>query len=147
MDLSKIRLPVTIIFIILAQGFGIVWYVAGLDSTVKSLNITVGEIQKTQADTDIAVLQNEISNIKAIISKLESNTGESVIYDDSFIYQELEDLRFQIENLEPQDNKQVKELSSLISNILANKGSSWNKSKLKERLETLEDKTKNKDKK
>ena len=56
MDLSKIRLPVTIIFIILAQGFGIVWYVAGLDSTVKSLNITVGEIQKTQADTDIAVI-------------------------------------------------------------------------------------------
>ena len=147
MDLSKIRLPVTIIFIILAQGFGIVWYVAGLDSTVKSLNITVGEIQKTQADTDITVLQNEISNIKAIISKLESNTGESVIYDDSFIYQELEDLRFQIENLEPQDNKQVKELSSLISNILDNKGSSLNKSKLKERLETLEDKTKNKDKK
>ena len=147
MDLSKIRLPITIIFIILAQAFGIIWYVAQLDSTVKGLSVTVNEIQRTQADTDIAVLQNEISNIKAIISKLESNTGESVIYDDSFIYQELEDLRFQIENLEPQDNKQVKELSSLISNILANKGSSWNKSKLKERLETLEDKTKNKDKK
>ena len=146
MDLSKIRLPITIIFIILAQAFGIIWYVAQLDSTVKSLNTTVGEIQKTQADTDIAVLQNEISNIKAIISKLESNTGESLIYDDSFIWQELEDLRFQIENLPQQDNKQVKELSGLISNILANKGSSWNKSKLKERLEALEDKTKNKKK-
>jgi hypothetical protein len=146
MDLSKIRLPITIIFIILAQGFGIVWYVAQLDSTVKGLSVTVNEIQKTQADSDIAVLKNEISNIKAIISKLESNTGESLIYDDSFIYQELEDLRFQIENLEPQDNKQVKELSGLISNILANKGSSWNKSKLKERLEALEDKTKNKKK-
>ena len=146
MDLSKIRLPITIIFIILAQGFGIVWYVAQLDSTVKGLSVTVNEIQKTQADTDIAVLKNEISNIKTIISKLESNTGESLIYDDSFIWQEREDLRFQIENLEPQDNKQVKELSSLISNILANKGSTWNKSKLKERLETLEDKTKNKKK-
>ena len=146
MDLSKIRLPITIIFIILAQGFGIVWYVAQLDSTVKGLSVTVNEIQKTQADTDIAVLQNELSNIKTIISKLESNTGESIIYDDSFIYQELEDLRFQIENLPQQDNKQVKELSSLISNILANKGSSWNKSKLKERLEALEDKTKNKKK-
>ena len=146
MDLSKIRLPITIIFIILAQGFGIVWYVAQLDSTVKGLSITVNEIQKTQADSDIAVLKNEISNIKTIISKLESNTGESVIYDDSFIYQELEDLRFQIENLPQQDNKQVKELSGLISNILANKGSSWNKSKLKVRLEALEDKTKNKKK-
>ena len=146
MDLSKIRLPITIIFIILAQGFGIVWYVAQLDSTVKGLSVTVNEIQKTQADSDIAVLKNEISNIKAIISKLESNTGESLIYDDSFIYQELEDLRFQIENLPQQDNKQVKELSSLISNILANKGSTWNKSKLKARLEALEDKTKNKKK-
>ena len=146
MDLSKIRLPITIIFIILAQGFGIVWYVAQLDSTVKGLSVTVNEIQKTQADSDIAVLKNEISNIKTIISKLESNTGESLIYDDSFIYQELEDLRFQIENLPQQDNKQVKELSGLISNILANKGSSWNKSKLKERLEALEDKTKNKKK-
>ena len=146
MDLSKIRLPITIIFIILAQAFGIIWYVAQLDSTVKGLSVTVNEIQRTQADTDIAVLQNEISNIKAIISKLESNTGESLIYDDSFIWQELEDLRFQIENLPQQDNKQVKELSSLISNILDNKGSSWNKSKLKERLEALEDKTKNKKK-
>ena len=146
MDLSKIRLPITIIFIILAQGFGIVWYVAQLDSTVKGLSVTVNEIQKTQADSDIAVLKNEISNIKAIISKLEANTGESLIYDDSFIWQELEDLRFQIENLPQQDNKQVKELSGLISNILANKGSSWNKSKLKERLEALEDKTKNKKK-
>ena len=142
MDLSKIRLPITIIFIILAQGFGIVWYVAQLDSTVKGLSVTVNEIQKTQADSDIAVLKNEISNIKTIISRLEDN----VIYDDSFIWQELEDLRFQIENLPQQDNKQVKELSGLISNILANKGSSWNKSKLKERLEALEDKTKNKKK-
>ena len=146
MDLSKIRLPITIIFIILAQGFGIVWYVAQLDSTVKGLSVTVNEIQKTQADSDIAVLKNEISNKKAIISKLEANTGESLIYDDSFIWQELEDLRFQIEDLPQQDNKQVKELSSLISNILANKGSSWNKSKLKVRLEALEDKTQNKKK-
>ena len=146
MDLSKIRLPITIIFIILAQGFGIVWYVAQLDSTVKGLSVTVNEIQKTQADSDIAVLKNEISNIKTIISKLESNTGESLIYYDSFIWQELEDLRFQIENLPQQDDKKVKELSGLISNILANKGSSWNKSKLKVRLEALEDKTKNKKK-
>jgi len=68
MDLSKIRLPITIIGVIVAQAFGIIWYVAQLDSTVKNLDTSVAEIKQTQSDTDIAVLKTEI---KALKEKLE----------------------------------------------------------------------------
>ena len=81
--------------------------------------------------------KNEISNIKTIISRLEDN----VIYDDSFVWQELEDLQDQIGKLPKQDDKKIRELSSLVSNILDNKGSSWSKSKLNKRIEALEAKT------
>ena len=64
MDLSKIRLPITIIGVILAQAFGIIWYVAQLDSTVKNLDTSVAEIKQTQSDTDIAVLKTEIIALK-----------------------------------------------------------------------------------
>jgi hypothetical protein len=47
-------------------------------------------------------------------------------------------LQDQIEKLPKQDNKKVKELSGLVSNILDNKGSSWSKSKLNKRIEALE---------
>ena len=36
-SLSDIKLPIGIIGIIIAQAFGIIWYVAQLDSTVESL--------------------------------------------------------------------------------------------------------------
>ena len=64
MDLSKIRLPITIIGVIVAQAFGIIWYVAQLDSTVKNLDISVAEIKQEQSDIDIAVLQTEVDSLK-----------------------------------------------------------------------------------
>ena len=70
MNLANIKLPITIIGVILAQAFGIIWYVAQLDSTVRNLDTSVAEIKETQADIDIAVLQTEVDSLK---EKLHNN--------------------------------------------------------------------------
>ena len=45
MDISKIKLPIGIIGIVLAQAFGIIWYVAHLDSTVSESAKNISELQ------------------------------------------------------------------------------------------------------
>ena len=64
MNLGNIKLPITIIGVIVAQAFGIIWYVAGLDNTVRNLDTSVAEIKETQSDIDIAVLQTEVDSLK-----------------------------------------------------------------------------------
>tara|TARA_R100001143_G_C3345397_1_gene126479 strand:- start:605 stop:943 length:339 start_codon:yes stop_codon:yes gene_type:complete len=44
-DASKIKLPIAVIFVIVAQFFGIIWYMAQLDSTVTGLTEDVESIQ------------------------------------------------------------------------------------------------------
>ena len=68
MNLANIKLPITIIGVIVVQSFSVIWYIAQLDSTVRNLDTSVAEIKQTQADTDIAVLKTEI---KALKEKLE----------------------------------------------------------------------------
>lgn len=67
MDIANIKLPIAVIGIIVAQAFGIIWYVAQLDSTVKDLDTSVATIQESMADTDIAVLKTEVDNLKNLI--------------------------------------------------------------------------------
>ena len=64
MNLGNIKLPITIIGVIVVQAFGIIWYVAQLASTVKNLDTSVAEIKETQSDIDIAVLQTEVDTLK-----------------------------------------------------------------------------------
>jgi len=72
MNFANIKLPIAVIGIILAQAFGIIWYVAQLDSTVRGLESSVIEIQETigTASTDLedikttqAVINNEMRTI------------------------------------------------------------------------------------
>ena len=83
MNLGNIKLPITIIGVIVAQAFGIIWYVAQLDSTVKNLDISVAEIKETQSDIDIAVLQTEVNSLKDEIdkNKFDPTEIESLIKD------------------------------------------------------------------
>jgi hypothetical protein len=76
MNLGNIKLPITIIGVIVAQAFGIIWYVAQLDSTVKNLDISVAEIKETQADIDIAVLQTEVNSLKDEINNNKFDPSE-----------------------------------------------------------------------
>ena len=70
MNIANIKLPIAVIGVIVAQAFGIIWYVAQLASTVKGLDTSVATIQKSMADTDIAVLQTEVDNLKDLLEEV-----------------------------------------------------------------------------
>jgi len=205
MNLQDMKIPIAVVAIIIAQAFGIIWYVATLDSTVGQLNATVEEMRQKTAETSVAVLQSEVDNIKANITKLEEDTGidlapltlrvselESKVttggdtyisggggsyyddyplweevnqlhmlldelnwqfedmsyrfdvlmdipyYDDSSLWYAIDDLWYAINDIPQSDNMDSAELEKLIYNFLDSKGSAWNKSGLKERIEALE---------
>ena len=121
MDISKIKLPIAVIGIVVAQAFGIIWYVATLDSTVSHLQRTVEEIRLNTAATSVAVIQNDIANIKINLEKLEQASGLAA---------------------EPFDDNELKEttksLGVKLQNILDGKGATWNKSALQVRIDALE---------
>jgi len=77
MDLSNIKVSLGVVAAIVAQAFGLIWYVAQLDSTVQTLDANVTAIQETQSTVDVAVLQNEVDNLKAqIIEVSEFDTDD-----------------------------------------------------------------------
>jgi len=51
-DVSKIKLPIAMIFVIVAQAFGLIWYMAQLDSTVTTLTEDVAIIQSIEEDLE-----------------------------------------------------------------------------------------------
>ena len=54
MDVSKIKLPVAVIFVIVAQAFGLIWYMAQLDSTVSTLTDDVATIQSIDVAEELS---------------------------------------------------------------------------------------------
>ena len=65
MDFANIKLPIAVIGIILAQAFGIIWYVAQQDSTVSELQNTVAAMEETIEEMGETL--EEISKTQAII--------------------------------------------------------------------------------
>ena len=77
MDLANIKVSLGIVAAIVAQAFGLIWYVAQLDSTVKTLDTNVAVMQETQSTVDVAVLQTEMDNLRAqIIEVAEVDTDD-----------------------------------------------------------------------
>ena len=64
MNIANIKLPIAVIGVIVAQAFGIIWYVAQLDSTVKDLDSSVATIQAQATTVDVAVLKTDLDNLK-----------------------------------------------------------------------------------
>ena len=54
MDVSKIKLPVAVIFVIVAQAFGLIWYMAQLDSTVATLTEDVGILKEVDVAEELS---------------------------------------------------------------------------------------------
>ena len=52
MNIANIKLPIAVIGIIIAQAFGIIWYVAQLDSTVSNNTISI-ESMEVFDDTEL----------------------------------------------------------------------------------------------
>ena len=73
MDITKIKLPIAVIGIIVAQAFGIIWYVAQLDSTVSNNTTTIESMEKYDDTETLELLQllterlNELEKKDAII--------------------------------------------------------------------------------
>jgi hypothetical protein len=68
MDLKNMKISIGLVIAIIVQAFGIIWYVAQLDSTVESLNSTV--------TIDIAVLNTDVDNIKDKIEMMDAMHSE-----------------------------------------------------------------------
>ena len=98
MDLKNMKVPIGIVVVIIAQAFGIIWYVAQLDSTVKTLDLAVATIQKSVADTDIAVLQTEVDNMKDQISVL--TNAEVETFDPTDILKTITELETKLDDFD-----------------------------------------------
>jgi len=108
MDLANIKVSLGIVAAIVAQAFGLIWYVAQLDSTVKTLDTNVAVMQETQSTVDVAVLQNEVDNLKAQILEVpEFDTGDLW-----FAIDELED---RLSELETRDAIMENEMRTIMS--------------------------------
>ena len=57
MELSNIKLPIGIIGVIIAQAFGIIWYVAQLDSSVEKNTDNVAAVQAQYAEATKRILE------------------------------------------------------------------------------------------
>ncbi len=103
MDFSNIKMSIGIVVAIIAQAFGIIWYVAQLDSTVGSLSSTVGVIQEEQTTVDIAVLQNDIEALKDKIAMTQEMARMYTVgkaFDSSDLEEAIEDLEDRVDDLE-----------------------------------------------
>ena len=65
MDFTQIKLPIAVIGIIVAQAFGVIWYMSGQDSAVSELQNTVSAMEETVAEMGETI--EEISKTQAII--------------------------------------------------------------------------------
>ena len=68
MDFANIKLPIAVIGIIVAQAFGIIWYVAQLDSTVSN-NTTAIESIEVFDDADLLEKIKEFDDRLDVIEK------------------------------------------------------------------------------
>jgi polyhydroxyalkanoate synthesis regulator phasin len=103
MDLSNVKLSLGIVVAIIVQAFGIIWYVAQLDSTVGSLTSTVDVIQEEQTTVDVAVLQNDIEALKDKIAMTQEMARMYTVgkaFDASDLEEAIEDLEDRVDDLE-----------------------------------------------
>ena len=108
MDLANIKVSLGIVAAIVAQAFGLIWYVAQLDSTVKTLDTNVAVMQETQSTVDVAVLQNEVDNLKAqIIEVAEFDTDD--------LWDTLDELDDKLGELETRDALMENEMRTIMS--------------------------------
>ena len=94
MNIANIKLPIAVIGVIVAQAFGIIWYVAQLDSTVSN-NTTAIESMEVYDDTDISemleTLEERLDNLEKIDAIME-NEMRTIMSDHSSFNSLLKDL-------------------------------------------------------
>ena len=94
MNIANIKLPIAVIGVILAQAFGIIWYVAQLDSTVGS-NTEAIESMEVFDDTGLLEAIEDFDNRLDEIEKMQSvieNEMRTIMSDHENIGKALDDL-------------------------------------------------------
>ena len=113
MDFTKIKLPIAVIGIIVAQAFGIIWYVASLDGTVRNLDESVSTMQEQATTIDIAVLQTDLENIKEKIIMMDEMHSEK--FDPKELEEAIKELDEAIDELEKMDVLMENEMRTIMS--------------------------------
>ena len=93
MDIKSMKASIAIIVAIVAQAFGVIWYIAQMDSTVKNLDSAVEVMQESQATVDVAVLQTTVEGLKEKLDSME-------VFDSSDLEEALEELDEAIDSLD-----------------------------------------------
>ena len=93
MDFKSMKASVAIVIAIVAQAFGVIWYIAQMDSTVKNLDSAVEVMQESQATVDVAVLQTTVEGLKEKLDSME-------VFDSSDLEEALEELDEAIDSLD-----------------------------------------------
>ena len=115
MDLKNIKLPIGIIAVIVAQAFGVIWYMAQLDSTVTSLDATVSEIQDSATNIDVALLQSDVELLKAQVIEIQETTSVIGGLNVDELWEQIDDIESRIIDLETTDALIDKEMRSIMS--------------------------------
>jgi DNA repair ATPase RecN len=118
MDLANIKVSLGIVAAIVAQAFGLIWYVAQLDSTVKTLDTNVATMQETQSNVDVAVLQNEVDNLKIQIIEVDERAtaiGNNTAFDPEELWASIEELEDRLNELETMDAIMENEMRTIMS--------------------------------
>ena len=114
-DLKNIKLPIGIIAVIVVQAFGVIWYMAQLDSTVTSLDATVTDIQDQATTVDVAVLQSDVENLKAQVIEIQETTSVIGGLDVDALWETIEALELRIIDLETTDALINNEMRTIMS--------------------------------
>ena len=93
MDFKSMKASIAVIVAIVAQAFGVIWYIAQMDSTVKNLDSAVEVMQESQATVDVAVLQTTVEGLKEKLDSME-------VFDSSDLEEAIEELDEAIDSLD-----------------------------------------------
>jgi hypothetical protein len=93
MDIKSMKASIAVIVAIVAQAFGVIWYIAQMDSTVKNLDSAVEVMQESQATVDVAVLQTTVEGLKEKLDSME-------VFDSSDLEEAIEELDEAIASLD-----------------------------------------------
>ena len=117
MDLKNMEVSIGIVIAIVAQAFGIIWYVAQLDSTVSNLDASVSVMQESQASVDLAVLQTQVDSLTTNVKEI-SHREEVDLSDIEQAITELETaLKLIKENLDEEKDTRHNTLDDMLDRL------------------------------